>query len=151
MDTLINSLLAGEPKALARSISLVENDDARAADILAAVYPRGREIPVCSVKSSIGHTMGAAGILESIAAVNTIREVNRGGKGVRLVTLAEGDKLMSIARIVMPTPVALRGGDEASARAATGRSANSVIRYVFAQTTMPENRMVKPTFQIRSG
>jgi DNA gyrase subunit A len=32
--------------------------------------------------------------------VNTIREVNRGGKGVRLVTLAEGDKLLSIARIV---------------------------------------------------
>jgi DNA gyrase subunit A len=32
--------------------------------------------------------------------VNTIREVNRGGKGVRLITLAEGDKLLSIARIV---------------------------------------------------
>jgi len=32
--------------------------------------------------------------------VNTIREVNRGGKGVRLVSLAEGDKLLSIARIV---------------------------------------------------
>ena len=32
--------------------------------------------------------------------VNTIREVNRGGKGVRLVTLADGDKLLSIARIV---------------------------------------------------
>lgn len=32
--------------------------------------------------------------------VNTIREVNRGGKGVRLVTLSEGDRLLSIARIV---------------------------------------------------
>ena len=32
--------------------------------------------------------------------VNTIREVNRGGKGVRLISLAEGDKLLSIARIV---------------------------------------------------
>ncbi len=32
--------------------------------------------------------------------VNTIREVNRGGKGVRLVTLQPGDKLLSIARIV---------------------------------------------------
>jgi DNA gyrase subunit A len=32
--------------------------------------------------------------------VNTIREVNRGGKGVKLLTLAEGDKLMSIARVV---------------------------------------------------
>jgi DNA gyrase subunit A len=32
--------------------------------------------------------------------VNTIREVNRGGKGVKLLTLAPGDKLLSIARIV---------------------------------------------------
>ncbi len=32
--------------------------------------------------------------------VNTIREVNRGGKGVKLLTLAEGDKLLSIARII---------------------------------------------------
>ncbi len=32
--------------------------------------------------------------------VNTIREVNRGGKGVRLITLEAGDRLLSIARIV---------------------------------------------------
>ncbi|MCW5547913.1 MAG: DNA gyrase subunit A [Opitutaceae bacterium] len=32
--------------------------------------------------------------------VNTIRETNRGAKGVKLLTLAEGDKLLSIARIV---------------------------------------------------
>ncbi|MBL9187756.1 MAG: DNA gyrase subunit A [Opitutaceae bacterium] len=32
--------------------------------------------------------------------VNTIREVNRGGKGVKLLTLEPGDKLLSIARIV---------------------------------------------------
>ena len=32
--------------------------------------------------------------------VNTIREVNRGGKGVKLLTLAAGDKLLSVARIV---------------------------------------------------
>lgn len=32
--------------------------------------------------------------------VNTIREVNRGGKGVKLLTLAPGDKLLSVARIV---------------------------------------------------
>jgi len=32
--------------------------------------------------------------------VNTIREVNRGGKGVKLLTLAEGDKLLSVARVV---------------------------------------------------
>jgi len=32
--------------------------------------------------------------------VQGIREVNRGGKGVKLLTLAEGDKLLSVARIV---------------------------------------------------
>ena len=32
--------------------------------------------------------------------VNTIRETNRGAKGVKLLTLAEGDKLLSIARII---------------------------------------------------
>jgi DNA gyrase subunit A len=32
--------------------------------------------------------------------VNTIRETNRGAKGVRLVTLEPGDKLLSVARIV---------------------------------------------------
>ncbi|MFH0939550.1 MAG: beta-ketoacyl-[acyl-carrier-protein] synthase family protein [Planctomycetota bacterium] len=35
---------------------------------------RGRKIPVCAIKSSIGHTMGAAGIIESVAAVLTLRE-----------------------------------------------------------------------------
>jgi DNA gyrase subunit A len=44
--------------------------------------------------------------------VNTIREVNRGGKGVKLLTLAEGDKLMSIARVVET--------DEEQAAAAVG-------------------------------
>ena len=32
--------------------------------------------------------------------VNTIREVNRGGKGVRLITLEPGDKLLAIAKVV---------------------------------------------------
>jgi len=32
--------------------------------------------------------------------VNTIREVNRGGKGVRLVSLEAGDKLLAIAKVV---------------------------------------------------
>ncbi len=32
--------------------------------------------------------------------VNTIRETNRGAKGVKLLTLAEGDKLLSVARII---------------------------------------------------
>jgi len=35
---------------------------------------RGATIPVCSVKSSIGHCMGAAGIIEATAAVLTLRD-----------------------------------------------------------------------------
>jgi 3-oxoacyl-[acyl-carrier-protein] synthase II len=35
---------------------------------------RGREIPICSIKSSIGHCMGAAGIIEAAAAVMSLRE-----------------------------------------------------------------------------
>jgi DNA gyrase subunit A len=46
--------------------------------------------------------------------VNTIREVNRGGKGVKLLTLAEGDKLLSIARVVET--------DEEQAAAGTGEA-----------------------------
>ena len=32
--------------------------------------------------------------------MNEIRETGRGAKGVKLLTLAEGDRLLSIARIV---------------------------------------------------
>jgi DNA gyrase subunit A len=32
--------------------------------------------------------------------VNEIRETGRGAKGVKLVALAEGDKLLSVARII---------------------------------------------------
>jgi len=47
--------------------------------------------------------------------VNTIRETNRGAKGVRLVTLEPGDKLMSIARIVETAEET--GGEPATAPA----------------------------------
>jgi 3-oxoacyl-[acyl-carrier-protein] synthase II len=50
------------------------NDAIETKAVHAVFGSRGREIPVCSVKSSIGHTMGAAGVLESIVAVMTMRE-----------------------------------------------------------------------------
>jgi 3-oxoacyl-[acyl-carrier-protein] synthase II len=50
------------------------NDAIESKAIHAVFGARGRTIPVASVKSSIGHTMGAAGVLESIAAVMTLRE-----------------------------------------------------------------------------
>ena len=48
------------------------NDAIETKAVHATFGERGRTIPVCSIKSSIGHTMGAAGVLESIAAVHTL-------------------------------------------------------------------------------
>jgi 3-oxoacyl-[acyl-carrier-protein] synthase II len=50
------------------------NDRIEALAIKAVFGPRGSQIPVSAVKSSIGHTMGAAGLLETIAAVLSLRE-----------------------------------------------------------------------------
>ena len=50
------------------------NDAIETKAVHAVFGARGAEIPVCSVKSSIGHCMGAAGIIESIAAVKTLSE-----------------------------------------------------------------------------
>lgn len=50
------------------------NDKIETLAVKSVFGARGATIPVCAVKSSIGHTMGAAGILESIAAVRTIRD-----------------------------------------------------------------------------
>src|SRR3989338_2818493 len=43
------------------------NDRAESAGILAVFGERGRQIPVSSIKSMLGHTMGAASALEAIA------------------------------------------------------------------------------------
>jgi len=50
------------------------NDAIETKAVINVFGERGTEIPVCSIKSSIGHTMGAAGVLESIAAVMTLRD-----------------------------------------------------------------------------
>ncbi len=50
--------------------------------------------------------------------VKDIRETNRGAKGVKLLTLAEGDKLLSIARIVETEEQQEAGGDPAGGESA---------------------------------
>jgi DNA gyrase subunit A len=45
--------------------------------------------------------------------VNEIRETGRGAKGVKLLTLAEGDRLLSIARIVETAEEEAAGEPEA--------------------------------------
>ncbi|QYM78139.1 DNA gyrase subunit A [Horticoccus luteus] len=64
--------------------------------------------------------------------VNTIREVHRGGKGVRLVTLAEGDKLLSIARIV-------ETDEEQAANEASSESTDATSPETPASDAAPES------------
>lgn len=51
---LIASLLAGEPRALARAISYVENEDPRAVEVLQSVYPRGGSVPIVGITGPAG-------------------------------------------------------------------------------------------------
>jgi DNA gyrase subunit A len=57
--------------------------------------------------------------------VNTIREVNRGGKGVKLLTLAEGDKLLSIAKVVETEEEQEAAGSEETTDGGTAPGADS--------------------------
>jgi len=65
-NPLIDSLVAGDAKALARCISLVENRDPRAYDILKAAYPRGRSIPVIGVTGPAG--VGKSSLVDQLIA-----------------------------------------------------------------------------------
>ncbi len=49
------------------------NDAAEAAALRAVLGERAERCPVTSLKGSIGHTLGAAGAIEAIAAVQTLR------------------------------------------------------------------------------
>jgi 3-oxoacyl-[acyl-carrier-protein] synthase II len=50
------------------------NDKIETKAVLDVFGARGKEIPVAAIKSSIGHTMGAAGLIESIAAVKSLND-----------------------------------------------------------------------------
>jgi LAO/AO transport system kinase len=54
LEFLIDALLQGDSKALSRAISLVENRDLRAQEILKAAYPRGRDIPLIGITGPAG-------------------------------------------------------------------------------------------------
>jgi LAO/AO transport system kinase len=54
VESLIEALLRGEPKALSRSITLVENRDPRSHEILKATYPKGRDIPLIGITGPAG-------------------------------------------------------------------------------------------------
>jgi LAO/AO transport system kinase len=51
---IIESLLKGDVKSLARSITWIENDDPRAKEVLEAAFPRGRNIPIIGITGPAG-------------------------------------------------------------------------------------------------
>ena len=67
VEPLIEGLLRGEPKALSRSISLVENRDPRAHEILKAVYPKGRDIPLVGITGPAG--VGKSSLVDRLIAL----------------------------------------------------------------------------------
>lgn len=77
---LIDSLLAGEDRALARAITLVENDDARAFEILKAVFSYGRQIPIVGIT-------GPAGVGKSALVDQLIANYRSQGKTVGVIAV----------------------------------------------------------------
>lgn len=51
---IIDSLLKGDIKSLARAITWVENDDPRANEVLETAFPRGRNIPIIGITGPAG-------------------------------------------------------------------------------------------------
>jgi GTPase len=80
VQTLIDALLQGEAKALSRAISLVENRDPRAQEILKAAYPRGRDIPLIGVT-------GPAGVGKSSLVDRLISLYRAEGKKVGIIAV----------------------------------------------------------------
>lgn len=66
-DEIIQHLLKGDRKALARAITLVENEDPRSFQILKAVYSHGREIPVIGITGPAG--VGKSSLVDCLISV----------------------------------------------------------------------------------
>ena len=67
VDPLIESLLAGDAKALSRAISIVENGDRRSYEILKSVYAKGRDIPLIGITGPAG--VGKSSIVDRLIGI----------------------------------------------------------------------------------
>ena len=62
------------PARPSRSTSTALNDSAETAALKTALGDRAYEIPISSLKSSIGHLLGAAGAVEAVATILALRD-----------------------------------------------------------------------------
>ena len=67
VESLIESLLQGDPKALSRAITLTENRDSRAHQILKSVYAKGRDIPLVGITGPAG--VGKSSLVDRLIAI----------------------------------------------------------------------------------
>lgn len=67
VEALIDALLQGDAKALSRAITLTENRDPRAHQILKAVYSKGRDIPLVGITGPAG--VGKSSIVDRLISI----------------------------------------------------------------------------------
>jgi LAO/AO transport system kinase len=67
IDHLITGILQGDAKSLSRAITLAENRDPKAHDILKAVYSKGRDIPLIGITGPAG--VGKSSIVDRLITI----------------------------------------------------------------------------------